>query len=70
MSREGHTPEQTIQKSRQAEVESAQGATVGVVCKRIEVTQQTKVYPSAPKKPRAAWTTGIGTPGLLVLSSV
>ena len=41
MSKRRHTPEQIIQKLRQAEVELAQGATVGKVCKQIGVTEQT-----------------------------
>jgi len=36
-----HTPEQIIQKLRQAEVELGQGATVPQVCKKIGVTEQT-----------------------------
>ena len=41
MSRKGYTPEQIIQKLRQAEVELAKGATVGVVCQKIGVSEQT-----------------------------
>ena len=41
MVRKRHTPEQIIRKLRQAEVELAQGSTVGVVCKKIGVTEQT-----------------------------
>jgi len=41
VSRKGYTPEQIIQKLRQAEVESAKGATVGVVCQKIGVSEQT-----------------------------
>jgi putative transposase len=33
-----HTPEQIIQKLRQAEVELGQGATVPQACKKIGVT--------------------------------
>ena len=35
------TPEQIISKLREAEVLLAQGAKMGVVCKRIAVTEQT-----------------------------
>ncbi len=35
------TPEQIISKLREAEVFLAQGAKMGVVCKRIAVTEQT-----------------------------
>ena len=41
MNRKQHTPEQIISKLREAEVELAQGATVGQVCKKIGVTKQT-----------------------------
>lgn len=36
-----HSPEQIIDKVRQAEAASAEGATVPEVCKRIEVSEQT-----------------------------
>ncbi len=36
-----HTPEQIINKLRQAEVEIANGATVAQVCKKIGVAEQT-----------------------------
>ena len=36
-----HTPEQIINKLRQAEVELAKGATVAAVCKKMGVTEQT-----------------------------
>ena len=36
-----HTPEQIIQKLRQAEVEISQGTTVPQACKKIGVTAQT-----------------------------
>jgi putative transposase len=36
-----HTPEQIINKLRQAEVEIANGATIAQVCKQIGVTDQT-----------------------------
>jgi putative transposase len=41
MSRKRHTPEQIIQKLRQAEVELARGATVGAVCKQLGIAEQT-----------------------------
>ena len=41
MSQGRHSPEQIIGKLREAEVELAQGATVGQVCKQIGVTKQT-----------------------------
>ena len=41
MGRKRHTPEQTINKLRQAEVEIANGATIAQVCKKIGVTDQT-----------------------------
>ncbi len=41
MSKKGHTPEQVINKLRQAEVELANGATVAQACKKIGVTEQT-----------------------------
>ncbi len=41
MSRRAHTPEQIIQKLREAEVELGQGATVGAVCRKLGVTDQT-----------------------------
>ena len=41
MARKRHTPEQIINKLRQAEVEIANGATVAQVCKKIGVTDQT-----------------------------
>jgi transposase-like protein len=34
-------PEQIIDKLREAEVELAKGATVGQVCKKLEITDQT-----------------------------
>jgi len=36
-----HTPEQIINKLRQAEVEIANGATISQACKKIGVTEQT-----------------------------
>lgn len=39
--RKKHTAEEIIKKLREAEVELAQGKTVGVVCKKLEVTEQT-----------------------------
>lgn len=41
MGQRRHTPEQIINKLRQAEVEIANGATVAQVCKTIGVTDQT-----------------------------
>jgi len=41
MGRKRHTPEQIINKLRQAEVEIANGATVAQVCKKIGVAEQT-----------------------------
>ncbi len=41
MSRKRYSPEQIINKLRQAEVELARGATVPQACKKIGVTDQT-----------------------------
>jgi len=41
MARKRHTPEQIINKLRQAEVEIVNGATMAQVCKKIGVTDQT-----------------------------
>ena len=41
MSKKRHTPEQVINKLRQAEVELATGATVAQACKKIGVTDHT-----------------------------
>jgi DNA invertase Pin-like site-specific DNA recombinase len=41
MSKRAHTLEQIIQKLREAEVELAQGATVGAVRRKLGVTDQT-----------------------------
>ncbi len=41
MSSRRHTPEQIINKLRQAEVEIANGATIGQAAKKIGVTDQT-----------------------------
>ncbi len=41
MSRKRHSPEQIINKLRQAEVELVRGATVPQACKKIGVTDQT-----------------------------
>ena len=41
MSQKGHSPEQIINKLRQAEVELAKGATVAEACKKIGVTDHT-----------------------------
>jgi transposase-like protein len=36
-----HTPEQVINKLRQAEVELSRGATVGAVCRKLGITDDT-----------------------------
>ena len=41
MSRKRFTAEQIISKLREAEVQLAKGQTVGQVCKKLEVTEQT-----------------------------
>lgn len=41
MSKKRQTPEQIIAKLRKAEVELAGGATVGLVCKQLGITEQT-----------------------------
>ena len=41
MSRRRHTPEQIIDKLREAEIELAQGATVPQACRKIGVAEQT-----------------------------
>lgn len=41
MARKKHTPEQIIQKLREAEIALAQGQSIGAVCKKLEVTEQT-----------------------------
>lgn len=41
MGRKKHTPEQIIQKLREAEIALGQGQPVAAACKQIEVTQQT-----------------------------
>ena len=41
MSQKRHSPEQIINKLRQAEVELARGVTVAQACKKIGVTDQT-----------------------------
>ena len=41
MKKKKHTPEQIINKLREADVELANGATVEQVCKKIEVSEQT-----------------------------
>ena len=41
MPRKSWTPEQIIGKLREAEVELAKGATVGAMCKKLGVTDQT-----------------------------
>ena len=41
MSKKRHTAEQIISKLREAEVLLAQGVTVGEVCKKLAITEQT-----------------------------
>jgi putative transposase len=41
MARKRHTAEEIIPKLREAEVGLSQGQTLGAVCKKIEVTEQT-----------------------------
>ena len=41
MSNKRHTAEQIIPKLREAEVLSAQGVTVGEVCRKLAITEQT-----------------------------
>jgi putative transposase len=41
VARKKHTPEQIIQKLREAEIALAQGQPMGAVCKKLEVTEQT-----------------------------
>jgi putative transposase len=41
MARKQHTPEQIISKLREAEVELGRGATVPLVCKKLQVTEAT-----------------------------
>ena len=41
MARKRHTVEQIIAKLREAEIALAQGQSVGEVCRKIEVTEQT-----------------------------
>ena len=41
MSKKRHTAEQIIPKLREAEVALAQGVTVGEVCKKLAITEQT-----------------------------
>ncbi len=48
MARKRFTPEQIIGKLREAEVLLAQGEKMGVVCKRIAVTEQTYGGVKAP----------------------
>jgi len=38
MKRKKHTPDQIIAKLRQAEAERAQGASVEVVCRKLEIS--------------------------------
>ena len=41
MPRRRHTPEQIIRKLREAEAELAGGRTVGEICRKLEVSEQT-----------------------------
>ena len=41
MGKRGRTPEQIIGKLREAEIELAKGKTVGEVCRKLAVTEQT-----------------------------
>jgi len=41
MKKKKHTPEQIINKLREADVELAKGTTIEQVCKKIEVSEQT-----------------------------
>ena len=41
MARKGYTPEQIINKLREAEILLSQGNTIGVTCKKIEVSDYT-----------------------------
>jgi transposase-like protein len=41
MKKKKHTPEQIINKLREADVELAKGTTVEQVCKKLEVSEQT-----------------------------
>ena len=41
MARKRHTPEQVIYMLREAEVGRANGKTVGIVCRELEISEQT-----------------------------
>ena len=41
MARRRHTAEQIIHKLREAEIDLSKGRTVGEICKKLEVTEQT-----------------------------
>ena len=41
MARKRHTPEQIIHMLREAEVGLAKGKTVGIVCRELEISEQT-----------------------------
>jgi hypothetical protein len=41
MRKKRHTAEQIIQKLREAELRLSQGDTIGLVCKKLGVTEQT-----------------------------
>ena len=41
MPKKGYTPEQIINKLREAEIMLSQGITIAVICKKVGVTDQT-----------------------------
>ena len=41
MGRKRHTAEQIISKLRIAEVETSKGQTIGLVCRKLEISEQT-----------------------------
>ena len=47
MARKRHSAEQIIEKLRIAEVETAKGMTIGQVCKKIGIAEQTYYYPDS-----------------------
>ena len=55
MSQKRHTPEQIINKLRQAEVELARGATVPQACKKIGVTGRL-ITGGGPSMGECGWT--------------
>jgi hypothetical protein len=50
-----HTPEQIVNKLRQADVELSRGSTIAIACKAIGVTEQTTTAPGA-----RSWTGRMG----------